>query len=122
MAIRQRNDPVRLFGRRVVLSLVVALVIFAGFSLWSAYEKESESAALRIEAEIQLADLATRRQQLDGDIAGLQSQRGMEELLREQYSLAREGEGLIVIVEPQPATSTHATSSIMDSIRKAFWW
>ncbi len=122
MAIRQRNDPVRLFGRRVVLALVVALVVFAGFSLWSAYEKERESAALRIEAEIQLADLATRRQQLDKDIASLQSQRGMEELLREQYSLAREGEGLIVIVEPQAATVTEATSTMMQKIRGVFGW
>ena len=122
MAIRQRNDPVRLFGKRLIVLGLLALVVLAIGGVWNAYQKERESAALRTRAEVQLDDLTKRHAQLSSDIANLQTDRGREEVLREQYALAAQGEGLIVIVEPQ-AEPAHATSTFMDKLRKAFrWW
>ena len=122
MAIRQRNDPVRLFGKRLIVLGLLALVVLAIGGVWNAYQKERESAALRTRAEVQLDDLTKRHAQLSSDIANLQTDRGREEVLREQYALAAQGEGLIVIVEPQQEP-VHATSTFMDKLRKAFrWW
>ena len=122
MAIRQRNDPVRLFGKRLIVLGLLALVVLAIGGVWNAYQKERESAALRTRAEVQLDDLTKRHAQLNADIANLQTDRGREEVLREQYALAAQGEGLIVIVEPQQEP-VHATSTFMDKLRKAFtWW
>ena len=123
MAIRQRNDPVRLFGKRLILLVLLALVALAAGAVWSAYEKERESAMLRMQAEVQLDDFSKRQAQLNTDIADLQTDRGREEVLREQYALAAQGEGLIVIVEPQNATPTKATSTMFEKIKRAFtWW
>ena len=119
---KQRNDPVRLFGRRLILLGLLALFVVAMWGVWSAYQKERESAGLRAQAEIQLDDLAKRQEQLNSDIARLQTDRGREEILREQYALAAKGEGLIVIVDPSTTTPLHATSTLMDKIKKAFWW
>lgn len=123
MAIRSRNDPVRLFGRRLVLLSLLGLIAVASAGAWNAYGKERESRALREQAEMQLSDLSKREAQLDADIANLETDRGKEQVLREQYALAARGEGLIVIVDAPKATPTQATSSVLEWLHKAFsWW
>jgi len=91
--------------------------------VWGTYKKERESYALRQEAEIQLKDLRERQIQLDSNIASLETDRGKEQVLREQYALAARGEGLIVIVDTPPVAPTHATSTLVDWFKKTFtWW
>jgi len=123
MAIRSRNDPVRLFGRRLILFALFVIIVFSVAGVWSAYKKERESRALRQEAEMQLGDLSKRQAQLDVDIASLETDRGKEQVLREQYALAARGEGLIVIVDTPPVAPARATSSLVDWLKKTFtWW
>lgn len=121
--LRDRHNPVRLFGRRLLILGLIVLVVLGISGVWSAYKKEKASSALRAEAEVQLADLATRQSQLNADIANLGSDRGKEEALREQYALAAKGEKLIIIVDPHASGEVHATSSLMQWIKKTFsWW
>ncbi len=123
MAIVRRNDPVRLFGRRVFLVGMFTLVIFGIAGVWSAHQKEKESGALRTEAEVQLSDLSERQAQLTADIGKLQTDRGKEEALRQQYALAAKGEGLIVIVDPSEQKPVQATSSVLEWLHKVLpWW
>ncbi len=122
VAIRQRNDPVRLFGRRLMLVTLLVLVVAVVWGVWGAYEKERESTALRVHAEAQLQDFTKRQAQLDGDIVNLQTRRGVEEVLREQYAFAAAGEGLIVIVDQQVATPVQATSTVLDKLKGVFFW
>ena len=119
----QRRDPLRLLGKRLLLVLLFLLVIVAISGVWKAYHKQQESALLRKEAEVQLADLAKRKAQLETDIAKLNTPRGMEDALREQYRLAKSGENLIVIVDPSAPAPIQATSSMMDWLKNPFtWW
>jgi cell division protein FtsB len=99
------------------------LVVAAGSGVWSAYHKQQESAALRAQAENQLADLSERQMQLNADIAKLETDRGKEEVLRDQYALAAQGEGLIVIVD-STTTEVQATSSAFaEWLHNTFpWW
>ncbi|OGG58477.1 hypothetical protein A3C86_04795 [Candidatus Kaiserbacteria bacterium RIFCSPHIGHO2_02_FULL_49_16] len=119
----QRRDPLRLLGKRLLLILLFVLVIIAISGVWKAYRKEQESLSLRQEAEIQLADIAKRRAQLEADIAKLNTTRGMEEALREQYRLAKTGEHLIIIVDSPTPAPIVATSSVMEWFQKTLnWW
>ncbi|MEY4747033.1 MAG: hypothetical protein RLZZ416_82 [Candidatus Parcubacteria bacterium] len=121
---RQKKVPLKLLGRRVRLGVLFALVVIIAPGVWSAYQKERESAAQRTEAERELADLSARQSKLDTDMAILKTSRGKEEALREQYALAAEGEGLIVIVDPATPTPVAATSSAFAQwVHKVFpWW
>ena len=121
--IRPRNDPVRLFGRRLLLVGLLALVIAAASGAWSAYHKEQESAALRAQAQAQLSDISQRQQELNADISKLETARGKEEVLRNQYALAGKGEGLIVIID-STGTEVHATSTAFAQwLHNTFpWW
>ena len=106
----------------MLLSLL-ALVIAALSGVWGIFKKERESRSLREESETKLADLEIRKGQLEANIAKLNTNRGMEEALREQYRLAKSGEGLIIIVEPSASQSAQATSTVMQWFNRAFrWW
>src|SRR3989338_9754975 len=118
----ERLNPARLLLRRLGLLALIALMGAALGGVWNVYQKERESAGLRAQAESERADLLERETRLKNDIAELNTDRGMEEALREQYALAEEGEQLIVIVEPTASVPVEATSSIMGWFQKMFLW
>ena len=112
----------RLLRRRLLLVALLILVAVAVRGVWGVYQKEKESRVLREEAESQLGDLKNREASLRADISKLKSDRGMEEVLRGEYELAKEGEGLIVIVDP-PAPPPEERSGTMEWLHRAFsWW
>lgn len=122
--MRQRGDPVRLLGRRLLLAALLGLAIFGLFGVWNTYQKERESAMLDKEAQAQASDLVEREGKLTNDITELQTDRGKEEALREQYALAAKGEHVIVIVDqPAQAAPTASSSAFVEWLHKTFpWW
>ena len=109
--VGKRSDPVRLFARRLALLVLLLLVIAALSALWDVYKKETESRTLRVQAEAQLYNLNMQQSHLSGEISRLQTARGKEEMLRENYEMAKQGENLIVIIDPPAAPPVVATSS-----------
>ena len=116
-------DPVRLSTRRLLTLGLFALVIFGAAGVWSAYNKERESASLRMESQSALADLTQQQAQLQQSITDLQSERGQEAALRQQYAVGERGEGLIIIVDPATTTALEATTTLLQRIEQALsWW
>jgi cell division protein FtsB len=122
--LRQRRDPVRIFMRRLMLAGLFLLVILAGSGVWGIYRKDQESIVLRQEAQSQLASLQSQETSLNASIAELQTERGKEAALRDEYSVGDPGEGVVMIVEPPSAAPVAATSSSFQSwVRTTFsWW
>lgn len=111
--------------RRFMLAGLLALVVIAASGVWSIYQKERASAILKQEALSQLNDLSTEQSQLVASIGELQTERGKEAALREQYSMAAPGEGEVVIVEPASSTAPSAptSTSFASWIKSALpWW
>ena len=102
----QRKDPVRVLRRWLLLLVLLIIVAIAARGVWGIFQKQAESRALRDEAHVQLTDLQKREVGLRADTERLKTNRGIEETLRTQYNLAKSGEGLIVIVEPQSQAVT----------------
>jgi cell division protein FtsB len=120
----QRTDPVRLFWRRALLFGLLIITILATSGVWRIYTHEREAAAINQESQIQLKDLIMRKNQLSQDITNLNTDRGREAVLRQQYQMGKRGEGLIIIVNPQTPVAVHATSSpIIEWFKRMFsWW
>lgn len=95
-------DPVRLLGRRLILIGLFALLFVSGRAVWVMYEKSRDASQKEARAESRVGSLEVRESQLRANIAYLHTERGQEEKLRQEYELAKEGEGLIVIVEERP--------------------
>ncbi len=117
---RDRYDPLRLFFKRVGTLALLILVVFVGLGVWKVYSKERESRDLRTEAEIQEARLKEQADQLEAKTAQLKTERGKEALLRDQYDVGREGEGLIVIVEPPAPEPVVHTPTFMEKVKRFF--
>ncbi|HTR18890.1 MAG TPA: hypothetical protein VMH91_02835 [Candidatus Paceibacterota bacterium] len=122
MAIRPRNDPTRLLWRRLRLFGLFVLVVFVGAGVWNSWQKEKQSSALNRESQAALADLSSQESQLQGNITELQSERGKEAALRQQYAVGKQGEDMIVIVDSS-TTPPPQPQSFLDKLKKAFsWW
>lgn len=103
--------------------VLVALIIFGAAGVWSAYYKERESASLRMESQTALADLTQQQSQLQTNIVELQSARGREAALRQQYAVGESGEHLIIIVDPATTTPIATTTTLLQRIEQALsWW
>lgn len=57
-------------------------------------------------AENKVAELEKEKKRLSSDISKLKSQDGVEESIREKFGLAKEGEGMIVVVEDKNPPQT----------------
>ncbi len=120
MAIRPRNDPTRLLWRRFALLALFIVVCFAAWSVWGAWQKEVDSAALKEQSQAALATLSTQQGALQENISELQTERGKEAVLRQQYAVGDQGENMIVIVD---SSSTPPPPTFLDKLKSAFsWW
>ena len=95
-----------------LLALLVA-VLFLGFATWRVFEKDKEVKGNYQTAEGKLESLEEQKLSLQADIASLGEERGIEEVVRERYPLARDGEEVIVIVDRKKAgEAEESTSSV----------
>ncbi len=121
-AAKQRNDPARLRWRRLGLFVLLALVCFAGWSVYGAWQKDVESAALDQESQAALATLSAQQTTLKQNIDELQTPRGKEAALRQAYSVGEQGENMIVIVASS-STPPPPPPTFLDKLKSAFsWW
>ena len=111
--VKHRRRPSLLGSRPVQILLVLILALMAPRVI-RFYQQEravaKEEAALRQE----LAVLLTRRDGFLTDIARLETNRGVEEAIRERFGVVKPGEKVINLVGA-PATTTAATTS-------SPWW
>jgi cell division protein FtsB len=110
--------------RRLTLVGLFVLVIIAASGVWGIFQKDQESIVLKRQAQTQLSDISTQQTQLTASIAELQTERGKEAALRQEYSVGDPGEGMVMIVEPQASAPVVATSTPFQKwVHSAFsWW
>jgi cell division protein FtsB len=99
--------------RRGVLIGVLALVaLWLGSLIWGLAGKAHIAVEQANETKAQYAELEARKAALQKDLDILATPRGQDAAIREAFGVAKEGEEVIVVVPPAPATSTPPKS----------WW
>lgn len=83
----------------ISIFLLLVVIVFLGRSLWSSWQKYSLTKNSREQSEAKLDELQRQRNLLEERTEKLDSDRGREEILRERYDIAKDGEELINIVE-----------------------
>ena len=93
------------------MGIVVLLVITVLFArgAWSVHEKAQFAKDNRVRAEKELSELTGRREALQEEISRLNTERGLEEELRQKFDIGREGEQLIVLIDPPEAAEQNET-------------
>jgi cell division protein FtsB len=89
-----------------VLIFLTILALFFSFGVIGFMAKLHTVVENRKIAENKLAELELEKEKLSSSIAKLETNEGVEESIRTKFGLAKEGEGLIMIVEdkntPEP--------------------
>ena len=117
---RNTHDPVRLFLRRTATLVLVLVVLGAAIGVWQVYGKERDSRTLREYAEVEQSELEEQAERLRRDTEKLKTDRGQEEALREQYDVGKQGEGLIVIVEPPTPEPVEVPPTFLEKVQRFF--
>jgi len=99
-----REFQERRLTRRITQSRFIGVVIFLALALllkgtYSVYLKYRESSARRAVAEGQLRDLENRQAALSETIDKLATEKGVDEEIRRQLNMAKEGEEVALIVD-----------------------
>jgi cell division protein FtsB len=97
----QKSRLKRLLYSPIVLLPFALLLLFLASGVWNVYSKEREARERRDRKVAELAELEQRATALETEIEKLSSERGREAEVREKFEVAREGERVIVIVEPE---------------------
>lgn len=104
--------------------VLVFLAILLGFFAWGVVGfmgKMQVTRENRRIAEYKISELNKEKEKLSSDIAKLKTESGVEESIREKFGLAKEGEGLIVVVEDKtpPAAEDSSKAGFFSSL---FFW
>jgi cell division protein FtsB len=99
--IQKRGAFGRFFQSKPVLVLLTLVLLVFVWNIFKLAGKMEETSKNRKMEEARIADLEKRKEKLTEDIQRLNTEQGKEEVIRENFSQAKEGEELIVIVEDQ---------------------
>ncbi len=89
-------------GSPLLQLFLFGLVLMVGVSVYERYRIALIMAERRAVAEQQLAVLEARRAMLQERVDYLSHERGIEAELRRQFDVARQGEQVVVLIDPPP--------------------
>lgn len=105
-----------LYSKGMLLALSVIFVIFAQ-STWKLWQRERETARETEALGSELAALVAKESTLSTRVAALKTDRGVEEAIREKFKVAKQGEGVVVVVDPKEKGDTMEDANLFT----AFW-
>lgn len=112
-----RNARSRLYSKVTLGVLFIVALLFA-HGVWGVYTKAYLASERRTHAESELEELLEKQESLTEGIRRLETERGIEEEIREKYRMVKEGEEMVVIIdevgtqEEQTAVALPATKGV----------
>ena len=104
----------------VVLSLLLVLFLLNVIKLAN---KAVETKRNKEIAQAKITELQEQKVKLESNIQKLNTEKGIEENIREKFGLAKEGEGMIVIVDDENKSTTENTEKkggFLEFLKKMF--
>lgn len=96
---QKRQNWKNIARSRPVLVFLAVLLLFFAYGVIGFMGKMELTRENRKIAENKVAQLEKEKARLSSDISKLNSQNGVEKSIREKFGLAKDGEGVIVILE-----------------------
>jgi hypothetical protein len=107
------------FSRGMALVLIF-LIVFMGFGLFSIVGKSMDAAKARRVSEAQATALKQKEEDLSMKLAALNTIEGQEAALREQFPVVKPGERVVVITD-ENAPITASAFAATEAPSKGFW-
>lgn len=104
-----------------VLTVLTIVLLFFAWGVVGLLGKMQTTRENRKIAENKLAELEQQKGKLAASIQNLKTDEGKEQIFREDYGLAKDGEGLIVVVDDQNPPGAPSTGG-QGFFSKLFFW
>ncbi len=98
----------------ITIGILAIIVLFFLHSTWSVYKKDKESEQMKQVSLQNVEELRARNENLQTKIDRLATPEGVEEEIRSKFSVAKENENMVLVVESeqnleQPTTTEQVT-------------
>lgn len=123
---REKRIFERILYSKATLGALSILFFFALSAVWGVYEKYHEAKRNKDAALAEYELMEGRVHSLETDVALLQTDRGVEKKIREEFGFAKEGEGVIIIVPDEvredipPLRKENLFGDLLKNIREVF--
>jgi cell division protein FtsB len=102
----------------LALVLLFLILVYFAYRIVDLVKKERETANEKELILNRINDLQTRKTSLDSGIAKLETQEGKEEIIRDKYQVAKDGEKMVIIVDDNKSSSTGTQAEV---VNHGFW-
>jgi cell division protein FtsB len=117
--MKRKNDNYVFWHSPGALILLFFVLIFFGYKIIDLIQKERETSHKKELILDQINDLKKRENSLSRDISRLETEEGKEEIIREKYQVAKEGEKMVIIVNEEENSGSDLLESEIES--HGFW-
>ena len=104
----QKNKEIKDFlqSKVFLIFLTITLFIFI-WNIIGVIGKLRETSKNKKIAEDKITELTKEKERLNSDIQKLSTQKGVEESIRDKFGLAKQGEGVIIIVDDKNSSTNN---------------
>ena len=109
-----KRELKKILYSKIFVALLLLVVGLMSYRIWGIGQQGRVVTAERRAMLAQVTELLERKRALENDLTMLKTTRGVEEAIRQRFSVVKVGEGVVVVV----ASTTTAPSTTTTK----FWW
>lgn len=120
----QKRERLKYIMQSKLFLMFLSIVIFTFiYSMFSFINKMEETGKNRKIVEDKITELEKSKEKLNSDIIKLKTEKGIEESIRERFGLAKDGEGMIMVIDDknQIKTQKEPESGVFWSVIKSWF-
>jgi cell division protein FtsB len=119
---QQRRKIRRIFYSKITFVVLILLVLFMSKQVYDIYKKETLSRENLQSISGEYNSLKSRQKMLTSEIDRLKTDEGIEEEIRDKFSVAKPGEQVVVIVDSSSTVEDSAKNSNVGFWQKIIDW
>lgn len=117
---KQNQFKKALYSKGTIFVLLV-LIILLGRSVWKRLQIERDIAGHALQTQAELSELSQRKEDLQKRVKYLEGDRGIEEEIRKNFDVAKEGEQVIILTG-EGEQEAEATKEVPEAARWYQFW
>lgn len=102
----------------IALVVLFVIVLFSGYKIIDLIKKDAETAHNKDLVLDQISSLRERETSLNSDISKLGTDEGKEEIIRDKYQVAKQGEEMVTIVDNNDDNNSQPQTG---AVSHGFW-
>ena len=107
----------RILIMRLIIVFLLIIIFMLVRAVWNVYQKNTLSEESLNHTKEELKDLELQKSYLEHQVSWLSLPRGREEEIRKNFSVAKKGERVFIVVDGEKS----GTTTISDDSNKSWW-